>query len=201
MVDPVGKTTKWVTCRRAGTFFVSNVSKHEITYNWYKPGAGLGRNLDENHEETKGAKGWTVPTRCSVTWLVYLNEQWYAVDDGGALRGFTRTRRAMAPMCSHEGNLQVVWLNHVEPVFLECLSTDDRRSQLYILSSGKHDDKSSPPRERIMLTERNFDVPAQPVRFADFLPPRYRNEFEQISTSRLDPRFAEPTKVSAEQEK
>lgn len=29
------------------------VRKHEMTYNWYEPGAGLGRHLDEHHEETK----------------------------------------------------------------------------------------------------------------------------------------------------
>jgi alkylated DNA repair dioxygenase AlkB len=31
--------------------------KHEMTYNWYEPGAKLGRHLDEHHEETKGTKG------------------------------------------------------------------------------------------------------------------------------------------------
>lgn len=31
--------------------------KHEMTYNWYEPGAKLGRHLDEHHEETKGPKG------------------------------------------------------------------------------------------------------------------------------------------------
>lgn len=31
--------------------------KHEMTYNWYEPGARLGRHLDEHHEETKGTKG------------------------------------------------------------------------------------------------------------------------------------------------
>jgi hypothetical protein len=30
--------------------------RHEITYNWYEPGAKLGRHLDEHHEETKGVK-------------------------------------------------------------------------------------------------------------------------------------------------
>ena len=31
--------------------------RHEITYNWYEPGAKLGRHLDEHHEETKGPMG------------------------------------------------------------------------------------------------------------------------------------------------
>ena len=33
------------------------VRKHEMSYNWYEPGARLGRHLDEHHEETKGTKG------------------------------------------------------------------------------------------------------------------------------------------------
>ena len=49
-----------------------------MTYNWYEPGAKLGRHLDEHHEETKGAQGWLPPTRRSVTWLVYLNDDWDA---------------------------------------------------------------------------------------------------------------------------
>ncbi len=36
---------------------------------------------------------------------------------------------------------------------------------------------------------RDFDVPPQPIKFALFLVPKARVMFEQISTSRLDPRF------------
>ncbi len=40
-----------------------------MTYNWYEPGARLGRHLDEHNEETKGTKGWIRPSRRSVRWL------------------------------------------------------------------------------------------------------------------------------------
>ena len=39
---------------------------HEMTFNWYEPGASLGRHLDEHHEATKGQRAWTNPTRRSV---------------------------------------------------------------------------------------------------------------------------------------
>ena len=41
----------------------------ERSYNWYEPGASLRRHGDEFHEETKGPKGWLLPTRRSLTWL------------------------------------------------------------------------------------------------------------------------------------
>ena len=63
---------------RRPTLAPEGVRKHEMTYNWYEPGAKLGRHLDEHHEETKGALGWLQPTRRSVTWLVYLNNDWDA---------------------------------------------------------------------------------------------------------------------------
>ena len=82
--------------------------KHEMTYNWYEPGAKLGRHLDEHHEETKGTKGWMMPTRRSVTWLVYLNERW-AAEEGGALRAFPRTKPCDQAVGADAGNLQVGW--------------------------------------------------------------------------------------------
>ena len=60
-------------------------------YNWYEPGASLRRHGDEFHEETKGPKGWLLPTRRSLTWLLYLNKEWRA-DEGGALRAYERAR-------------------------------------------------------------------------------------------------------------
>ena len=71
--------------------------KHEMTYNLYNPGAQLGRHLDEHHEETKGVKGWMLPTRRSVTWLVYLNDGWTA-EEGGTLRCYPRQRPSKAPV-------------------------------------------------------------------------------------------------------
>jgi hypothetical protein len=51
---------------------------------------------------------------------------------------------------------------------------------------------SSDDERRIILSVRDFDVPAQPIEFAAFLDNEARETFEQISTIRLDPRFARP---------
>jgi hypothetical protein len=43
---------------------------------------------------------------------------------------------------------------------------------------------------RQVLSLKDFDVPSQPIEFSRFLPTEFRESFEQISTARLDPRFA-----------
>ncbi|KAL7524415.1 hypothetical protein ACHAWF_000940 [Thalassiosira exigua] len=187
--------------------------KHEMTYNWYEPGAKLGRHLDEHHEETKGTKGWTVPTRRSVTWLVYLNDDW-AEEEGGWLRCFPRVsqdvgdddddnqrrrlRRNDVQVGSHMGNLQVGWLDDVEPVFLDCFSRESGGSALYRVVrdggvAGDGDDVAECEESTStidVLSRSDFDVPPQPVDFSVFLAEEHRSKFEQISTSRRDPRFA-----------
>ncbi len=185
--------------------------RHEITYNWYEPGAKLGRHLDEHHEETKGTKGWILPSRRSVTWLVYLNENWEE-EEGGALRCFPRSEAMMelngdvAPVGAHEGNLQVGWVNGgVDPVFLDCFRPSGMASlyQLVLVPTdeGKEreendniiiDSDCSPTttttttmvRERRILSVKDFDVPSMPIEFASFLTPDVREHFTQISTSR-----------------
>lgn len=152
--------------------------RHEMTYNWYESGAKLGRHLDEHHEETKGVKGWLLPTRRSVTWLVYLNEGWEE-SDGGTLRCYPRKKLSSEQVGCHEGNLQVGWLDEDQPIFLDCFRSSGM-SALYRLANG----------ERQVLTKKDFNVPSQPIEFANFLPSQYKDRFEQISTARLDPRFA-----------
>jgi Rps23 Pro-64 3,4-dihydroxylase Tpa1-like proline 4-hydroxylase len=152
--------------------------RHEMTYNWYEPGAKLGRHLDEHHEETKGMKGWLLDSRRSVTWLVYLNSGWEE-KDGGALRCFPRDGISSQPVGSHEGNLQIGWLDHLEPIYLDCFRKSGM-SALYRVVDDK----------REVLTQQDFDVPRQPIEFVSFLPDQYKDRFEQISTARLDPRFA-----------
>lgn len=96
--------------------------------------------MDERHEETKGVRGWLLPSRRSVSWLVYLSEaagddegggeeEWDAEVHGGLLRTFPQGgyRRgtggsagdddgegeggdATVDCGSHDGNLQVGWL-------------------------------------------------------------------------------------------
>jgi Rps23 Pro-64 3,4-dihydroxylase Tpa1-like proline 4-hydroxylase len=162
------------------TLAPEGTAKHETTFNWYEPGAKLGRHLDEHHEETKGLKGWMLPTRRSLTWLVYLNDGWME-SDGGALRTFPRQTRSTHPVGSHDGNLQVGWLNHNEPVFLNSFR-ESGGCALY-----KLDGTSGSPQ---VLSVEDFDVARQPIDFSVLLDPKHGKAFEQISTARLDPRFA-----------
>lgn len=174
------------------TLETEGVRKHEMTYNWYEPGARLGRHLDEHHEETKGVKGWLMPTRRSVTWLVYLNDGWEK-EEGGALRCFPRDEKNMSTdvqVGSHEGNLQVGWVNGCDPVFLDCFRPSGGAALYYLAKSSGKD------LEKLIISVRDFDVPAQPIEFGAFLTPQTRKTFTQISTSRLDPRFAAPGNVS-----
>jgi Rps23 Pro-64 3,4-dihydroxylase Tpa1-like proline 4-hydroxylase len=177
----------------------------EITYNWYEPGAKLGRHLDEHHEETKGPMGWRYPTRRSVTWLVYLNDDWKK-NEGGALlchprRGHDGTFTDddgtntidCGPIGSHEGNIQVGWMDDHTPVYLDAF----RESGGTALYSCKVPSKRAASvssidatYERVYWSKRDFDVPAQPIDFGSFLPKAVKPRFEQISTASKDPRFA-----------
>ena len=92
----------------------------ERSYNWYEPGASLRRHGDEFHEETKGPKGWLLPTRRSLTWLLYLNKEWRA-DEGGALRAYERARPCdHAVGATDDGDVQVGWVGEDRelPVYL-----------------------------------------------------------------------------------
>jgi hypothetical protein len=86
--------------------------------------------MDERHEESKGPRGWLLPSRRSLSWLIYLSEtldekngissqSWDAEKNGGLLRTFPqRHYRPRSDVgwgntvhCgSHDGNLQVGWL-------------------------------------------------------------------------------------------
>mmetsp|Transcript_27886 Transcript_27886/g.43084 ORF Transcript_27886/g.43084 Transcript_27886/m.43084 type:complete len:443 (+) Transcript_27886:84-1412(+) len=110
----------------------------EMYYSISPKGSCLPRHQDERHEETKGDKGWINDTRRSISWILYLNDNWASHDDdssalmagsGGELRAFCRN----GGWCgSSDGNLQVGWLRkdinatnqHVldfefDPIFLD----------------------------------------------------------------------------------
>ena len=92
----------------------------ERYYSVTRPGARLAFHMDERHEETKGERGWRLPTRRSVSWLLYLSRGDVC---GGALRAYCRSSAAACG--AHAGDLQVGWLDGVracdrdEPVFLD----------------------------------------------------------------------------------
>lgn len=92
---------------------------HECYYSQSRVGASLARHLDERHEETKGPRGWMLPSRRSISWLLYLSDDvdWDVTVQGGALRSFPQkdfvdhaTFGGLACGC-HNGNLQVGWLH------------------------------------------------------------------------------------------
>jgi hypothetical protein len=86
---------------------------HECYYSRSTVGAYLPRHMDERHEETKGPRGWILPSRRSVSWLIYLSD----VDlVGGALRTFPQrdfhyVKPGILESGSHNGNLQVGWID------------------------------------------------------------------------------------------
>ena len=96
---------------------------HECYYSKSEVGSRLPRHMDERHEELKGAKGWLVPSRRSISWLIYLSDSDWDLDkNGGALRSFPQ--RQLEYDATHDGNLQIGWL-----------SEDNRSSKLVYLDS------------------------------------------------------------------
>lgn len=110
---------------------MNNDLDHECYYSQSRPASSLARHMDERHEETKGPRGWLLPSRRSLSWLIYLSEtdneeSWDGQINGGLLRTFPQKyyRNDHVPNndnagnywegtvdCgSHNGNLQVAWL-------------------------------------------------------------------------------------------
>ena len=102
---------------------------HECYYSRSTPGAVLARHMDERHEETKGSRGWLLPSRRSISWLIYLSDPNWNIDvNGGQLRSFPQEKvHTVEPgwleTGCHDGNLQIGWLadegTSSLPVFLD----------------------------------------------------------------------------------
>ncbi len=87
---------------------------HEMEYLRYGEGALLGRHVDEHHLELKRPNGSKLPlkpnaSRRSITWLIYLNDEWDEAD-GGQLRLHERSSDAIAHVGARGNDLQVGWL-------------------------------------------------------------------------------------------
>ena len=113
---------------------------HECYYSVSTAGATLSRHMDERHEELKGPKGWLLPSRRSLSWLIYLtDDNWSLEENGGALRTFPQVGLAANDQIpSHEGNLQVGWLlESQKPVYLNSWfipnGSDEPHNVLYTL--------------------------------------------------------------------
>jgi hypothetical protein len=100
---------------------------HECYYSKSEVGSRLPRHMDSRHEELKGAKGWLQPSRRSLSWLIYLSDPgWTLEQNGGALRTYPQQFLAEESSTfdsTHLGNLQVGWLfgsdQKVRPVYLD----------------------------------------------------------------------------------
>ena len=86
---------------------------HECYYSRSVVGAFLPRHMDERHEELKGPRGWMLPSRRSISWLIYLSD----IDlVGGELRVFPQQfynqgQLGLLESGSDNGNLQVGWID------------------------------------------------------------------------------------------
>jgi len=129
----------------------------EISYTRFGPGAYLKRHIDEHHEECKGRRGWEKPTRRSISWLIYLNEEdWDETIHGGCLRCFERNVKPVTSGrigSTMDGDLQIGWLrseahdnNPMErPVFLDARRPSTKGNcALYILRDDDTNDKDTP---------------------------------------------------------
>lgn len=105
----------------------------EISFTRFGPGAFLKRHTDEHHEELKGVDGWSMPTRRSISWLIYLNDSdWDGRKNGGQLRCFERKVRPGGSKIGStmNGDLQIGWL--------KATSLDPMERAVY-LDAKKHD--------------------------------------------------------------
>jgi hypothetical protein len=99
---------------------------HECYYSKSEVGSRLPRHMDSRHEELKGPKGWLLPSRRSLSWLLYLSDPgWTLEKNGGALRSYPQQFLAEESTfdSTHRGNLQVGWLLESDrksrPVYLD----------------------------------------------------------------------------------
>eukprot|EP00929_Paragymnodinium_shiwhaense_P112158 TRINITY_DN80415_c0_g1_i1.p1 TRINITY_DN80415_c0_g1~~TRINITY_DN80415_c0_g1_i1.p1 ORF type:complete len:437 (+),score=64.13 TRINITY_DN80415_c0_g1_i1:86-1396(+) len=137
------------------------------SYSRFGPGALMKRHFDEAHEDTKGVFGWTQPTRLSLSWLVYLNDDWDMQRDGGALRSFSRVAGQAAdagPIGEEDGYMQMGWLRTPggleRPVYLDSRNYG-QKCLLFADEAGRRRDLTRPfrlqgapvpvPFERFML--------------------------------------------------
>ena len=122
----------------------------------------------------QGDQGMDTPESTSVTWLIYLNDDWCAERDGGALRCIPRTEEGMrindVRVGAHGGNLQVGWVSEhgQHPVFLDCFHPSGGLALYRVATtssptSSSTSSSSSDDERRIILSPRDFDVPAQPI--------------------------------------
>lgn len=162
--------------------------EHECYYSKSMPGSALPRHMDERHEELKGSKGWLLPSRRSISWLVYLSDPGWDLElNGGALRSYYQPNKG--PGISQDGgNLQVGWLMASElsiPVYLDSwfpVVDQDPHCILYIASDNN---------QRNYLTRPWVNEGLHGLSVADFLQACAKNDADSAQKGRL--LFTSPT--------
>ncbi len=152
---------------------------HEMEYLRYGEGAFLGRHVDEHHLELKRPNGSKLKlkdnaSRRSVTWLIYLNDDWIE-EDAGQLRLHERASSSVAPVGARRNDLQVGWLrqnaSHGEqPVFLDPNreGPENETCMLYTIdSNGNKRDLSSKPFANVSLYLGGGDMMARKLMLDD----------------------------------
>ena len=152
---------------------------HEMEFLRYGVGARLQRHTDEHHVEIQRPNGSRLPkksnaTRRSVTFIVYLDDEWKA-DDGGELRLHERANPSIARVGSRGQDLQVGWLKATatqgeQPVFLDPLrpGPESESCMLYTFDeNGTKRDLSSKPFANIALHLGGGDTIARKLMVED----------------------------------
>uniref|UniRef100_A0A7S4VU83 Prolyl 4-hydroxylase alpha subunit Fe(2+) 2OG dioxygenase domain-containing protein n=1 Tax=Ditylum brightwellii TaxID=49249 RepID=A0A7S4VU83_9STRA len=137
---------------------------HEMEYLRYGQGALLARHVDEHHLELKRPNGSKLPlkpnaSRRSITWLIYLNDDWDGEVDGGQLRLHERQFDSVSYVGARKNDLQVGWLKAFQekgeqPVFLDPNreGPENETCMLYTIDgSGNKRDLSTKPFANIAL--------------------------------------------------
>jgi hypothetical protein len=154
-----------------------NTLAHECYFSTASTGSFLSRHMDERHEELKGAKGWLLPSRRSLSWLVYLSDPgWDLAEHGGALRSFPQKTTIFNPSSGsqHDGHLQVGWLVRLsngssQPVYMDSWYQPPRARNfephcvLYCVDNDKKD------RGRVLLTNPWLTDALQGMSVGDFV--------------------------------
>ena len=135
----------------------------------------LQRHMDERHEETKGPRGWLLPSRRSISWLIYLSD---TDIQGGELRSFSQEQFTSKPgeleVGSNDGNLQIGWFDYdgsTLPVYLDSWykptgikAVDvDPYCVLYIVRDGKKEFITRPWINTMVTTSFADFIKAQTV--------------------------------------
>ena len=146
---------------------------HESYLSLSREGSFLKRHLDERHEGLKHRKAWLLPSRRSVSWLLYLTEPGW--DKGGEFRAFPphefspqgsrRSERSGSKATyagvagCHEDDLQVGWLRRSSttgpmPVYMDSW----RRSDMGQDAPSEQDDAPIPLSALYILRSRPKDI-------------------------------------------